>query len=103
MLDHTHAPFIIGGDWQNSPDAVAATVIMSKFNCQIIDTEGPNYLAWLSVGLSAGVQRIGKPHCGLAVALTRDYAEVEVQQLQRFPPIGKVHALPQCWTTWSTK
>ena len=39
LLDHTHAPFIIGGDWQNSPESMAATVILSKFNCQILDTQ----------------------------------------------------------------
>ena len=49
LLDHAHAPFIIGGDWQNSPDALAATVIMSKFQCQV-------------TGLPAGFQRSGQLH-----------------------------------------
>ena len=39
-----------------------------------------------------------KLHCGLAVTLSCDTPDVEVQQLQRFPPIGKVFALPQCWS-----
>ena len=30
-LHHLRAPFIIGGDWQNDPEALAATVIQSKF------------------------------------------------------------------------
>ena len=44
ILDHAHVPFIIGGDWQNSPDALAATVIMSNFQFQIVDTGAPTTL-----------------------------------------------------------
>lgn len=40
FLHHLGAPFIIGGDWQNEPEALAATVIQSKFKATIVDTAG---------------------------------------------------------------
>ena len=92
---------------------MAATVILSKFNCQILDTQQATTLhgsqldhllvsnALLSsVQLTADWEVPCKPHCGLALTLSCDSPDVEVQQLQRFPPIGKVHSLPQCWTSF---
>lgn len=43
-LAHLNAPFIVGGDWQNEPEALAATVIQSKFRAQILDTQGSTTL-----------------------------------------------------------
>ena len=40
FLHHLDAPFIIGGDWQNEPAALASTVIQSKFRATIVDTQG---------------------------------------------------------------
>lgn len=30
FLDHLHAPFIVGGDWQSAPEELAATAIPSR-------------------------------------------------------------------------
>ena len=86
---------------------------MSKFQCQIVDTGAPttlqgSQLDYLlvsnvlvsSIQLQPEWEAPWKPHCGLAVTLSCDTPDVEVQQLQRFPPIGKVHTLPQCWSTF---
>ena len=81
LWDHAHAPFIIGGDWQNSPDALAATVIMSKFQCQIVDSENPPHFKGLNSIICWSV--------ALAVTLSCDMPDVEVQQLHDFHPLAK--------------
>ena len=43
-LHHLKAPFIVGGDWQNDAEALAATVIQSKFKAAIMDTGGSTTL-----------------------------------------------------------
>ena len=44
FLEQTQAPFIVGGDWQNEPEALAATVIQSRFKAQIISPAGSTTL-----------------------------------------------------------
>ena len=112
-LGHLRAPFIVGGDWQNEPGALAATVIQSKFKAEILDTQGPttlqgSQLDFLLVSstlapclqVQANWDAPWKPHCALDVTFNCDYAAVSVQQLQRFPPIGRTHPLPATWTSF---
>ena len=47
-LSQLNALFIVGGDWQNEPEALAATVIQSKFKAQILDTQGCHTVPWRS-------------------------------------------------------
>ena len=112
-LSHLNAPFIVGGDWQNEPEALAATVIQSKFKAQILDTQCSTTLhgAQLdyllvsrqlasSLTLTADWDVPWKPHCALAITFQCDHIAVPVQQLQRFPPIGKTFQLPAMWTSF---
>ena len=41
-----------------------------------------------------------KPHCGIFVELNCERAAVSVQQLQRFPPIGRTFQMPTNWTSF---
>ena len=41
-----------------------------------------------------------RPHCALQVYLDCDQPAQEVQQLQRFPPIGHTFQLPHQWTSF---
>ena len=106
-LSHLNAPFIVGGDWQNEPEALAATVIQSKFKAQILDTHCSTTLQGAqldyllvsrqlasSLTLTADWDVPWKPHCALAITFQCDHIAVPVQQLQRFPPIGKTFQLP---------
>ena len=112
-LSHIRAPFILGGDWQNDPGALAATVIQSRFRAEIMDTKGPTTLQGAqldyllvsnslvqSITVAANWEVPWKPHCALEVTFNCDYAAIPVQQLQRFPPIGNTHALPAAWTSF---
>ena len=44
FLEQIQAPFIVGGDWQNEPEALAATVIQSRFKAQIISPDASTTL-----------------------------------------------------------
>lgn len=113
FLEQLHAPFIVGGDWQKEPDALAATVIQSKFKAQILSTSGPTTLQGSAIDYVLASQSIAghltvradwdapwKPHCGICVEFNCEQTAVAVQQLQRFPPIGRTFQLPGNWSFW---
>ena len=113
FLEQIQAPFIVGGDWQNEPEALAATVIQSRFKAQIISPDGSTTLQGSMIDYLLVSQALAscvslhvdwdvpwKPHCGLMVDLHCDQAEIQVQQLQRFPPIGRTMQLPASWTSF---
>ena len=100
FLQHLGAPFIIGGDWQNEPEALATTVIQNKFKASILDTGDPttlhgSHIDFLlvsnaligSVKLEACWEVPWRPHCALQLLLDCDQPAQPVLQLQRFPPI----------------
>ena len=106
FLHHLGAPFVIGGDWQNEPAALAATVIQSKFKAHIVDTGGSTTLQGsqldfllvsnslqTAVRLEACWDVPWRPHCALQVYLDCD----QPAQLQQFPPIGRTFQLPHQW------
>ena len=112
-LHHLKAPFIIGGDWQNDPEALAATVIQSKFKAAILDTGGSatlqgSQLDFLlvsnslvgSLQVKASWEVPWKPHCAIEVSFDCTQPALAVQQLQRFPPIGRTFQLPHPWTSF---
>ena len=114
FLDHLQAPFIVGGDWQTSPEELAATNIPSKMRAQIVATTGPTTLQGSHldfclvstslasfVTLEADWEVPWKPHCALSLQLNCTTGAVPVQQLQRFPPIARVYQLPNNWTSYN--
>ena len=81
FLEQLQAPYIVGADWQNEPEALAATVIQSRFKALILNAQGSttlqgsmiDYLVSESLVSSLTVRADWdvpwKPHCGILVDL----------------------------------
>ena len=111
FLDNLKAPFISGGDWQNPPSELAATVIQSKFKAHIRASEGPTTLEGsqldfllISNELAGAISFENvwdvpwRPHCALNVKFTCQNQAIPVQQLRTFPPIGRALSAEIPWT-----
>ena len=111
FLDNLKAPFIIGGDWQNPPSELAATVIQSKFKAHIRASEGPttlqgSHLDYLLVSneLAGAISLENvwdvpwRPHCALIAMFTCQNQAIPVQQLRTFPPNGRALSAEIPWT-----
>ena len=115
LLEGTKHPFVIIGDWQNGPDAIASTVLPAKFHFGIL---APDHSV-----LSGNVLDCGLLHDNLvsATALTTDWAVPwrphalltlnfdieaatrEYRQVQQFPPLPKVPDIDfRPWTTYQS-
>ena len=113
FLGHLHSPFIIGGDWQNSPEELASTIIPSKFRAQTpakdeATTLQGSHLDYIlaSTSIYSALQLHHnwevpwKPHCALQLSFNCEWAALSVQQLHNFPPIARAAQLPRNWTTF---
>ena len=49
---------MVGGDWQNEPDALAATVVQSKFKAQIFSAQGPTTLQGSTIDYALASQSL---------------------------------------------
>ena len=113
FLGHLQSPFVIGGDWQNSSEELASTIIPSKFRAQILAKDEASTLQgshldyilastsiYSALQLHHNWEVPWKPHCALDLKFNCEWAALPVQQLQRFPPIARSAQLPRNWTTF---
>lgn len=112
LLEGTRHPYVIIGDWQNTPDTISSTVLPAKFilasywlqitaSCQ--ETLLHNTLA-STMSLTTEWVVPWRPHALLTMQFDIEAATREYRQIQFFPPLPKVPDIDfRPWTTYQAQ
>ena len=116
LIEATKHPYILLGDWQNSPDSFAGTVLPSKFH---FDVKAPdhsilsgnvldyallrNHLA-PTTALTTDWAVPWRPHALITLHLNIEAATKEYRQIQYYPPLPATPDIDfRPWTSYQTQ
>ena len=116
LLTQTTHPYVLIGDWQNPPSALASTVLSSKFHFGILAPDHSvlsgntidyavlhNSLAG-TTSLQAHWAVPWRPHALLQLTFDIEAATMEYRQMPYFPPMPKVPDIDfRPWTTYQSQ
>ena len=115
LIEATKHPYVIIGDWRNSPDAIASTVLPAKFHFGILAADhsvlSGNVLDYslLQDNLASATALTTewavpwRPHALLTLDFDIEAATREYRQIQQFPPLPKVRDIDfRPWTTYQS-
>ena len=116
LITATKHPYVIIGDWQNPPDAIASTVLPAKFHFGIL---APDHSVLSGNVLDYGLLHDSlasttalttewavpwRPHALLTLHVDIEAAARECRQIQHFPTLPKVPDIDfRPWTTYHSQ
>ena len=116
LLEATRHPYVIIGDWQNHPDAIAGTVLPAKFHFGILAPDhsvlSGNVLDYgllhdqlaSTTALTTDWAVPWRPHALLTLTFDVEAATREYRQIQQFPALPKVPDIDfRPWTTYQSQ
>ena len=115
LVQATNHPFVLLGDWQNSPATITSTVLPSKFHFEVISPDcsllSGNVIdyALIHTNLASATSLTTewaipwRPHALLTYHFNIEEAAKEYRQIQYFPPLPATSDIDfRPWTTYKS-
>ena len=115
LVQATNHPFVLLGDWQNSPGSITSTVLPSKFHFEVLSPDASllsgnvidyalihNQLA-STTSLTTDWAVPWRPHALISYHFNIEEATKEYRQIQYFPPLPATPDIDfRPWTTYKS-
>ena len=115
LVQATNHPFVLLGDWQNSPGSISSTVLPSKFHFEVLAPDvsllSGNVIDYALIHTSlASTTSLTtewaipwRPHALLSYHFNIEEATKEYRQIQQFPPLPATPDIDfRPWTTYKS-